>query len=552
MKSIRTLPSSKKRTTLPTLLLLLALLFSALPAAAIAAPAALPLAQDEQEPVYFVSGTLRAASSPGRVITLTLNPDDTATLLTDYLNDDEPPLDEGTWTSDEASQTLTVTFTGNQFGDFDEAQVYVFDVAEDGTLTLNADADESTVNYGAEGLTLYFSEDGSQPDVAAESVSPADPAGVYISNILPAADTAGQVVLMILYADGAIQAETYYLNQEPPISETGAWTLTSPSEVQVTITGTTEEEYTEPQELVFTYNGFSLTYLALTLNRVIEQAQGAAPVAYYLTDVLPAASSPGLQMGLVLYDDGSATMVNDYQNGEDPIVEIGSWIANEDGTLTVTLTGRPDAIYDEPDVITFALEGDELISTEWDEAIYGSAGLTLTEQSLDDIPVAEEESLSTTEEVTTTTTLTETEPVTATEEVTSTEDVTATEDLSALLSDQLANFQTPIGAQSVFVSGFLPSASTPGRVVALILYTDGTTEMLTDYLTGDAPYSEVGTWEEDADGAIEVSLTGPASGQAYDTPVDIVFAPTDTGIEAVEYDQSVYGSEGLTLNEVAE
>ena len=76
--------------------------------------------------------------------------------------------------------------------------------------------------------------------------------------------------------------------------------------------------------------------------------------------------------------------------------------------------------------------------------------------------------------------------------------------------------------------------------------------MLTDYLTGDAPYSEVGTWEEGADGEIEVSLTGPAAGQAYDTPVDIVFAPTDTGIEAVEYDQSVYGSEGLSLNEVVE
>ena len=62
----------------------------------------------------------------------------------------------------------------------------------------------------------------------------------------------------------------------------------------------------------------------------------------------------------------------------------------------------------------------------------------------------------------------------------------------------------------------------------------------------------MGTWEEDADGNIAVSLTGPAAGQAYDTPVDIIFALTDTGLEAVEYDQSVYGSEGLTLNEVGE
>ena len=53
---------------------------------------------------------------------------------------------------------------------------------------------------------------------------------------------------------------------------------------------------------------------------------------------------------------------------------------NADGTLTVSLTGTPDGEYDQPDVPTFEKDGDQIVAVEYDESMWGSEGLTLTEQ----------------------------------------------------------------------------------------------------------------------------------------------------------------------------
>ncbi len=53
-------------------------------------------------------------------------------------------------------------------------------------------------------------------------------------------------------------------------------------------------------------------------------------------------------------------MVTDFQSDDPPVVEIGTWQDNGDGTLTVTLTGQEDKPYDEPVVITFEQDGDLL------------------------------------------------------------------------------------------------------------------------------------------------------------------------------------------------
>ena len=99
------------------------------------------------------------------------------------------------------------------------------------------------------------------------------------------------------------------------------------------------------------------------------------------TASLPAASGPGRLVALTLNADGSAEMSTDYQNGKPPIVEVGSWQDNRDGTATVMLTGRADGTqYFQPDVITFGLQGNELKAIAWDQAVYGSEGLTLTKQ----------------------------------------------------------------------------------------------------------------------------------------------------------------------------
>lgn len=97
--------------------------------------------------------------------------------------------------------------------------------------------------------------------------------------------------------------------------------------------------------------------------------------------LLPAASSPGRDITLTLNADGTVQLSTDYLNDEAPIVEIGTWEANADGTATVTLTGRPDGlVYDNPVIITFTLEDGELTAVVYDVNLYGSEGLRLTKQ----------------------------------------------------------------------------------------------------------------------------------------------------------------------------
>ncbi|MCL4298272.1 MAG: copper resistance protein NlpE N-terminal domain-containing protein [Anaerolineae bacterium] len=93
----------------------------------------------------------------------------------------------------------------------------------------------------------------------------------------------------------------------------------------------------------------------------------------------------------------------------------------------------------------------------------------------------------------------------------------------------------------------LPAASSPGRQMSLTLRLDGTAELSTDYLNGEAPVVETGTWQDNNDGTATVSLTGQAGGVVYEAPVVITFQLRGNTLTAVAYDQTLYGSEGLTL-----
>ncbi len=93
---------------------------------------------------------------------------------------------------------------------------------------------------------------------------------------------------------------------------------------------------------------------------------------------LPAADSPGRDLTLIINADSTAQLSTDYLNGKPPIVEVGNWQDNGDGTFTVTFTGRADgATYAKPDAITFGLQGNQLTAVTWDRSLYGSQGLVL-------------------------------------------------------------------------------------------------------------------------------------------------------------------------------
>lgn len=143
--------------------------------------------------------------------------------------------------------------------------------------------------------------------------------------------------------------------------------------------------------------GDSMAFPTLQVNRVFElqlqlvEVEGDAGsvmavepadgfVGTYVAQ-LPAASSPGRTITLVLNEDASVELSTDYQNGKPPIVETGTWQDNGDGTVTVMLTGRPDGtVYNQPDVVTFGLDGNELKAIAWDTNVYGSEGMTLIKQ----------------------------------------------------------------------------------------------------------------------------------------------------------------------------
>jgi hypothetical protein len=109
--------------------------------------------------------------------------------------------------------------------------------------------------------------------------------------------------------------------------------------------------------------------------RAAQRAQTSGIEGTYIA-LRPAASSALQTISLTLSEDGSAEMTTDFHNDEEPIIEIGTWEENGDGTILLTLTGRADESYEEPTEVTFQVEDGILASVDAEER-YGSEGLQL-------------------------------------------------------------------------------------------------------------------------------------------------------------------------------
>ncbi|HZQ09232.1 MAG TPA: copper resistance protein NlpE N-terminal domain-containing protein [Anaerolineae bacterium] len=98
--------------------------------------------------------------------------------------------------------------------------------------------------------------------------------------------------------------------------------------------------------------------------------------------VLPAADAPGRIVSLELAIDGTATMTTQFIGKGAPSTESGTWVANgNEAEVTFTqVDGTP-----EDNRITWKLDGNQLTTTEYDTAQYGSAGLPLTRVGTGDI-----------------------------------------------------------------------------------------------------------------------------------------------------------------------
>ncbi len=527
----------------------------------------------------YQSPILPALETPGLQITLLLYEDGSLEMISDSLNQEDIVTEVGEWVENDDG-TVNVTLTGQPGEEYAEPIELVFTRTEDGGLAL---VDESGL-FGDEGLTLApFGGEAAAAAAAEATPAPAEeapaesaaesaeqapaevltPAGAYVSDLLPAEDAPARFMVAIFYPDGDVLVSSYTLNGDLPVVEVGTWAANVDATFTVTATGTPEGDYETPVTLDFGFGDdgtlvqdaivFHPLPLADTLDVVFP-----AVVATFVSETLPAASSPGRVITLPLYDDETAEMATDFLDDADPVVEIGGWAIGATGNLSVTLTGQAGQEYDEPVELVFSVSDDEVLTLiESPEGLFGEEGLTLSmvdAAAVEATPMPAEEA---TPEATAEPTAEATEEPTPepTEEPTAepTEEPTPepTAEPTAKPTPAPTEEPTPeVAAETgaiIYQSAVLPSASSPGLQITLSLVDDGSAAMEYDYLNDDEVITNTGTWEDNGDGTLTVALVAGPNGSFLE-PGELTLAETeDGGLMIVDTSEDLVGLTNVVL-----
>ncbi len=505
-----------KKLVVSSALMIALMLTLVLSMVALAAPAAqdAPPADDTGDAGLagvYVSAVYPAADASGLVQVLELYENQNAQLLSFYLGKEAPIVEQGTWASD-GGATVVLTLTGQVDQPYDTPSVTTYTVDGDRLV------DGNFMLAKLPQVTPADMESGDVPLLPDEPPTSADPSGVYVSSVYPAADASGMLQLLALYADNNAQLSSIYVGKDAPIVEFGTWQLTEDGDVELSVTGTIDQAYAEPSVTTYTRGGDALDDGLFVFGKLPEftpeemDAMAAAPAAddsamsgVYVSPVYPAADAPGLITVLALYANKNAEQTSIYLT-KGAISEVGTWEFNATDTLTVTLTGAADKTYDAPAVTVYAVDGEALSD--------GPFVLTM-------LPEVTPEEM---------------DAMTAPAAETASESGPAVEAAA-----------TPV---AVYQSDVMPAASSPGRIITLTLNSDNTVVMATDFMNDEPLIIEVGTWEEGADNQFTVSITGTPE-EEYSEPDVITFEQQDDQIVAVEYDVTMWGSAGLTLTAVA-
>ncbi|MEI2693422.1 MAG: copper resistance protein NlpE N-terminal domain-containing protein [Anaerolineae bacterium] len=247
---------------------------------------------------------------------------------------------------------------------------------------------------------------------------------------------------------------------------------------------------------------------------------------------LPAADTPGREISVELAADGYVAVISDYLS-QAPIVETGTWAGNPNGTVTVTLTAQDGQEYFEPQTFLVGLEGDALLVT-------GESGQVVRfARAAGELAAAEAPAADISEAVTTTTVITDSRgQVITMVEVTQTVTVTAPIEAAPVITEE-------VGLANTYLA-LLPAASGGStRLLALSLFADGTAQWTTEFSGEDTPIVELGTWVDNDDETIAVTLTGNAE-RAYETPVVVTFQREGDLLKTVDA-EDLFGADGLTL-----
>lgn len=317
----------------------------------------------------WVSNVYPAADAPGLITVLAFFENGTVEQTAIFLG--KGTIGEvGTW-EEAGDGAIAVTITGTPDRAYEELQTTTYQHVGD------------TLIEGAFVLTLW-------PEVTPEEMIAAiDPSGTYVTNVYPAADAAGYIAVLTLYANNAAEQTTIYLTKGA-ISEVGVWAEELDASITVTMTGTPDLAYEAPSPVTYLRDGNLLVdglFVFLRLDEITPEMMDrlAAPTvaAIYQSDTLTAAASPDRVIRLTLFDDASLTLSTDFRNDQPPIEVQGTWTENADGTLTVSMPGASEGKSMQPDVITFEQDGDQIVAVAYDESVWGPQGLVLAEQPVE-------------------------------------------------------------------------------------------------------------------------------------------------------------------------
>lgn len=512
MKYLRRMPA-----LLLALILALGVGFGLAPTTLLAAPAA----QGVEDPAvtgYYESDVLESADSPGLVVGLILYEDGSADVISDYMNDEDVIVEVGTWV-DNGDDTVTLTVTGTVDGAYEAPIELVFEMDEDGSLVVPG---EEGGAFGEEGLTLLPTELGteeteSEPSSTADQILSELPedALVYQSEVMAAADSPGMQITLVVFDDGSLAMVSDYMNEEDAVVEIGTWAEGDDGSLVITLTGPLDDEaYEEPLELAFTLNeddslalidegGVLFGDEGLTLLPISADAAGddtaeegtteeetdetvdTTPSGAYVSDLLTSEDESGTFLVGVFYDDGSLLVSTYTLTGDLPILEVGTWTDNGDGTYTILATGTVDEDYDKPVEVEISVEEDGTIVL---------SGIPL-------YPLGE--------------------------------------------LDLAADMETSLVAE--FQSDMITYTSDITHTISLSFYDDMSAEMVTEYPDDGEILAEYGEWDISEDGQLLLTITGDDETD-YEEPVEWIFDIADDGtLTLANDDEGFYGDEGLIL-----
>ena len=328
--------------------------------------------------------------------------------------------------------------------------------------------------------------------------------GTFSSEAISGGEAEGQTLELTLYDDGTALLLYFDKDGSEVKAEFGDWEEAD-NQITLTITGDESDDYADPIKMVFEVDGESL--IASTFDEATFGSDGITLSLDESGDTsgdrvasddsitfksIDAVDADGNEITVTLVaggasgaSEGSIELTTENADGES-ITEVGTWTEVDDDAnlIDVTLTGTLDETYAEPVTLKIVIdnEAETFTLTEPSDDRYGKDGVTLE--------FLLEESSS---------------------------------DSSS--SDTSEDTSTPPG---IYYTPSLQVDDSGAFYVPLIeLSEDGSAQWNTNYFSGTAAMSEVGTWELAEDGTLTITITGVLDSEGevteHEEPVVVTF-----------------------------